>query len=438
MTRHIIPGKVFYGLASGGGGAYAVGHLKAAQYSKRVLLLRAVRDAARAEGATRARRARQAYALLAEIQRTCPDAVDAVIRYPTVGVWARAALQGQGDSGALASLAAAALVRARFPRAIEVEISRESAVLPSLGRLLLPGEAEGRYVIVRTAGGRPEIAAPDARVRIPADPHGDTSMWQGLRRLDAEYHGLTIRLVLDDCDPYRTPGTPELEAAPRLAAAEVEAWRASLRRAWRLLVRGHAETAGEVAAAISVLVPLRADGPDHTSATVPMAFGAVAMSPPPDDHALAVTLAHEAQHAKLGALNDVVPLTLPDDGSRFYAPWRDDPRPVGGLLHGAYAHLGVAGYWRAERGRERGDGALRAHTEFAHWRDACALVIRTLRGCGRLTEAGEQFVAVMDRTVRAWRREPVPSVALDAARAIAERHRGRWQAAHAGRGRAPG
>jgi uncharacterized protein len=73
------------------------------------------------------------------------------------------------------------------------------------------------------------------------------------------------------------------------------------------------------------------------------------MSAPPDPIIGTVTLTHEIQHVKLGALLDLVTLTLPDDGRRYYAPWRDDPRPLGGLLHGVYAYLGVTEFWRRQR-----------------------------------------------------------------------------------------
>src|ERR1044072_7049241 len=58
----------------------------------------------------------------------------------------------------------------------------------------------------------------------------------------------------------------------------------------------------------------------------------------------AMTLAPEPPHAKLSALIALTPLPLPEDGSRYYAPWRDDPRPLGGLLQGAYAFLGITDF----------------------------------------------------------------------------------------------
>jgi HEXXH motif-containing protein len=73
-----------------------------------------------------------------------------------------------------------------------------------------------------------------------------------------------------------------------------------------------------------------------------------AMSARPDRYTCVPTLVHEIQHLKLRALLDLITLTLPDDGSRYYAPWRPDPRPVSGLLQGAYAFLAVSVFWRRQ------------------------------------------------------------------------------------------
>jgi uncharacterized protein len=163
------------------------------------------------------------------------------------------------------------------------------------------------------------------------------------------------------------------------------------------------------------------------SSSSPETFGAVAMSRPPDACALAETLAHEVQHLKLSALIDVVRLTKPDDGSRFYAPWRDDPRPIDSLLQGAYAYLGVSGFWRRQRHLENGKVGIQSHAQYARWRDAAALVAGTLRSSGRLTSAGYRFVAGMGRTLRCWSGDQVPEQARTLARHEAEQHRRRWE-----------
>jgi len=51
------------------------------------------------------------------------------------------------------------------------------------------------------------------------------------------------------------------------------------------------------------------------------------------------------------SLNAVVELVdLPGGKELFYAPWRDDPRPLLGLLHGIYAFTAVhrIGWWLHE------------------------------------------------------------------------------------------
>jgi uncharacterized protein len=153
------------------------------------------------------------------------------------------------------------------------------------------------------------------------------------------------------------------------------------------------------------------------------------MSRQPDRYTCAETLVHETQHLKLCALLDLVPLTRPDEGQRYYAPWRTDPRPAGGLLQGAYAFLGVSGFWRGQR--ETAPDArvrLRAEAEFARWRDGAALVADTLLDSGQLTAAGQSFVGEMARVLAAWQRESVADEALAVARRKARRHRTQWQA----------
>ncbi|MDV6287982.1 HEXXH motif-containing putative peptide modification protein [Streptomyces sp. UP1A-1] len=75
-------------------------------------------------------------------------------------------------------------------------------------------------------------------------------------------------------------------------------------------------------------------------------FGAMLISRPGSALALAETLVHEFQHSKLAALLHLFPLLDDDREERYYAPWRADPRHLTGLLHGAYAFTGVAGFWR--------------------------------------------------------------------------------------------
>ena len=153
------------------------------------------------------------------------------------------------------------------------------------------------------------------------------------------------------------------------------------------------------------------------------------MSRQPDRYTCAETLVHETQHLKLCALLDLVTLTRPDDGQRYYAPWRPDPRPASGLLQGAYAFLGVSGFWREQRraapereGQPAGPGRVRplARRRRARGRDPAAQ---------RAAHPGGQvFVGEMAEVLDAWRREPVPATARVVAQHMADRHLAQWHA----------
>jgi HEXXH motif-containing protein len=185
--------------------------------------------------------------------------------------------------------------------------------------------------------------------------------------------------------------------------------------------------AAEVAAAISVIVPLSRSADGQLSSSSPEAFGAVAMSEPPDPDTCAVTFTHEVQHLKLCAVLEIVSLTQPDDGRLRYAPWRRDPRPIAGLLQGAYAYLGVTEFWRRQRQLATGSAQLRADGEFALWRAGTTRVIDTLLSSNRLTPEGTHFVQRMSETAGDWGSEPVSSEAREFALRESEAHLARWE-----------
>jgi len=429
LLPHRLPRNLLDALAAGGGGPDAIRVLAAAERSKHAILLHGVLTGAQAVGHEQAMHAHRGYELLIAAQRMDPASVEAVIRHPSVGAWALhtvRALRGGAAipgavPGALCAVAAAAAIRARLPATIDVPVVSGVVVLPSLG-LAIAGD-EG--AVVRSTPDGAEVTSAARQVELPSDPHQDGPGWRGLRHLRTG----PLKVLIDDLDPFRMPAAPHV--APRLRAAEVGRWDATFQRAWWLLEQHHPSIAAEVATAVRVIVPLSVPQRGLVSSSSPEAFSAVALSEPPDPCTLAATLAHEVQHLKLSALLDSIDLTLPDDGRRFYAPWREDPRPVSGLLQGAYAYLGVSRFWRRQRHLGNGHATIRAHAEFARWRWGAAGVVETLLSSGQLTPAGLDFVQGMARTLSTWQGEPVPEDALGLARQEAEQHLARWRSSNA-------
>jgi hypothetical protein len=169
------------------------------------------------------------------------------------------------------------------------------------------------------------------------------------------------------------------------------------------------------------------------SASYTEAFGSALVSLPHDTVELAVTLVHELRHSLLNALCHQVRLVdrpAGEDDVLLYAPWRTDPRPPMGVLHGAYSFAGVAEFWREERYALSGGRADLAHFEYAVWRDAVAKALESLRVQSTLTVWGRRFVQRLAEQTSPWTREPVPEHPLALARAEAADLWATWRTRH--------
>ncbi|MFY1672768.1 HEXXH motif domain-containing protein [Plantactinospora sp. WMMB334] len=424
-------------LAVGGATAGTVAVLRAGQAVKTTLRLHRLLTSIdeRHPGSRLAALARHQFDALADVQRSAPETVLELLTHPHVGAWAARCLRRvrQGapaddeltaEVGHLAAVAGAAAIRAGQELTIPVPSRHGCVALPSLGVARVADAPDRGWATLVCAAGEGEVAGGGTPVALPADPRADGPGWTPIRVLRSE-GPVPLEVHLDDLDPFRDCG--HLPVAARLRAEEAERFAVAFDEGWRLLCRDHPRYAPGLAAGLRSLVPMRDDPRRRSSAVTSMdAFGAVALTTPRDAPGLALTLVHEFQHGKLGALLDLLPLYEPDDRPRYFAPWRDDPRPFGALLQGIYAHLGVTDFWRVRRHRDDDPAAL-AHVEFAHWRDQTIEATATARADGPLTEAGGRFLALLDGELRRWASEPVPPAPLRLAEAATTDRRIGWR-----------
>jgi HEXXH motif-containing protein len=396
IRTHEIPARDFALLAAGGGDRQSIEVLLAGQFSRRLLLLQAVRESA-GTGTD------EAYSLLEDVQQDRPDVIRAVLTLPCVGLWAAACLRDgpARECRYLSCLAATAALRANRCFEIEVPVWDGTVHLPTFGSVSLRAPST-RTARVRSpgSGGRASVVAGGEEILVSAGAPG----WQPVRRLRASSRGVKLAVWLEDSGPFRGPAG--LPLAPPLSPSQAVRWERLLSDAWGLLVRRHPEQAGAISAGLRVLTPMTSPGPGaSTSVTAAEAFGAVLLTAPADAEGLALTLLHEHQHGKLAALHQMIPLHSEDSRALWYARWRDDPRPVSALLHGAYAHLGVAGFWRAALRSD--DGA--AAEEFIYWCDAVGEALDQLSSSGAVTDAGTRFIAGMSSTLTELGSVPIPA-----------------------------
>jgi HEXXH motif-containing protein len=408
------------------------------QRSRRLLLVNAVLDATNEQpdllgplppGASACE------ALLAA-ERAAQAEFDAVLLHPQVGSWAAYALRrhlghvhsdtpGWVDLGALHSFALAAAARARVRWRTRVPARAGQATLPTLGTAWFANAPRWADVEAETVDGWIALRHGGAEVVVPPDTTGDGPGWWRLRRLRVGGDP-TLSVTLDDLDPFRDLADPV--APERLSDEDLRRWAALLDDAWALLCRYHREAAEAMAEGVVSLVPLPAgDGWETRSASTGEAFGSVLVSPPPDDVTLAVSLVHEFQHIKLGGLMHLGPLTSGPDEARYYAPWRDDPRPLSGLVQGIYAFVGIVAFWRDHRRAVDGTDRTLADFEFAYARSQVHDALRTASTSGRLTMWGERLVAALTDRVRPWLAEPVTPESVGAAAVAADHHRAGWR-----------
>jgi HEXXH motif-containing protein len=324
----------------------------------------------------------------------------------------------------LAAVVAAAAVRGQVPVELDLTGAGTLVTLPSVGTARLPAGP----VRLRVSAGRAELSGDGATVGVPDGQAGEPGRWTAVPLITAEHLGQRVELRLDSFDGF----AGDWEFGQELAAGEsrdrsaVAGWQERLAQAWRLLVAHHGELATEVTALLTVLAPMRPVAGGFVAATPSDAFGCVAMSRPRDATELALNLAHEIQHVKLTAITDLVTLGV-DSGQRFYAAWRDEPRPLFGMLHGVYAHLGVSAFWRRQRQLLTGPAARHANIQFARWRSAAAEGGRDLLASGQLTALGSEFVAGVVERLDAWRADPVPSEAAAVADRLNTDHLAAWE-----------
>lgn len=356
LATHTVNRHVFDAVARARGGRAAVEQLSAGQLSKRVLLLAAVHRhvVEHAPAAARQAGVAEAYHRITRMQWEEPARWRQSLLEPYTGVWLADCLQ-------------------HLHRGSPADLRGFDRLARAKGRGATP--RPGAYAVHLESGGK------------------------------------VLHLRIDDGEHYRQVyGKP---LAGPLSPAALHSWQTTLREAWDVLAGRHPWHADMIATGLTTLVPLRPknDG-TAVSAAARHAFGAVAASLPNDPVLMALTLVHEFLHVQLGALMDLVPMCLPDQGVRYRVQWRPDPRPAGAVLQGVYAHLGVTDFWRTELLTEdsiaRTDRS-RATREFSHWRRHTLDAARALLSSDQLTSAGAAFVAEMAGELVRWGDTPLPS-----------------------------
>lgn len=124
-------------------------------------------------------------------------------------------------------------------------------------------------------------------------------------------------------------------------------WVAVLDDAWDWIDEQEPLLVAEMKLILRAIVPLKSLGSNlHSSGSFREAPGLIALSLDLDVPVMVEALVHEYHHQKLNALLTLDSLIVgPTHEPIYFSPWRREPRPLIGLLHGIYTFQAVAGFW---------------------------------------------------------------------------------------------
>jgi HEXXH motif-containing protein len=434
---HTLPWSVFDQLSRGEGGAEGVRALRAVERSRRLLLLRWLTDEVDKTPETPLPLPEAAWDLLSQVETVAPDALNTVLAHPYTGFWLGYATRMLHEHltpsqpswviiGHVHALAAAAAIHAGLDFALEVPAWQGRVALPTLGLARLPAPDTFSVARVLSEHGVVRVVNDHAAVTLPPDLTTDTAGWSGIRTITPGTGETVLRLRIDDLDPYR--GLFEPVAPDRLSAEAFEVWSDMLGRAWRMIADHLPEFTAALPAGLDSVVPAPAVPFRLPSASTGEAFGSAVIAEPDDPAPLAAALVHEFHHIRLGGLLHLVRLHDDDRTERLYAPWREDPRPLGGVVHGIYAFFGVTWCWMAFSGAAPDDRL--AAFEFAHWRGQTWRTLLAVRDDPALTDAGRRFLAGIEERMRPWQDEPVRPEAAHWADTLTADHYAGWRVRH--------
>jgi uncharacterized protein len=368
---HQLPAGGFAAFAAGPGDVVSVSELARSWLSRTRALVAAVaaNNDGWHDGQLRAVTA-AGWELLCSLDQQNPQAVRHALSNPCVAAWAIRCLRPLPgadldlDRAHLAGLALAAAVRAGVTVELSVPMRGGTVYLPGVGAMDELSDA-GRVVVLRTHDGRVVTRG--------------TGRWLQMRQLDTgELRGVAI----EDLDPFRD--CYDWPVAARLSVPQWQAWQRRFTGAAAILAKAVPPYLDVMAKGLGAVVPLRPVLGEERAATARQAFGSVAIAFPAGDDILAELLLHEFQHVKLNALTELHPMV--SSSARpvlLRVPWRPDPRPVVGALHGVYAFLALMGLRRVIGPRQR----------FLHYRSWVLAVTESLLNTHALSEDGERFVA---------------------------------------------
>lgn len=226
----------------------------------------------------------------------------------------------------------------RFPSPLRLQlptaIPGTRICLEGIGEASISGFVNGQLFYSTAAGEQqPEVSDESAATELP--------VW---RSPCVEYKGWRLRM-----QPQAAVGLGLAAADACLRVAnEFQRTHAELIRRAMESIERYASDCFEQMSATTKIVGLKPiEHGEYTNVSFSELPGLMLLSVIDNPQVMADRMIHEFHHNRLFHLEDhdaILDPAGPAD-SAFYSPWRDDPRPLRGVLHGLYVYIAVGRYW---------------------------------------------------------------------------------------------
>ncbi|MEZ6008897.1 MAG: HEXXH motif-containing putative peptide modification protein [Planctomycetota bacterium] len=320
------------------------------------------------------------------------------------------------------------------------------AVLPGLPAVL---EVEPGGLLAGVAGHELLLVRGDQHARLDSRKAG-TALGVTLR----PRHRVGVGRLAVDLLPEAFFGaeTGMGDSADALGDAAFHALHAPLvNDAFALVQQHQASTFDQMVQHLRVVGLKDFDTGEYTNVSVSEAPGAFVASVYEHPYEMADIFIHEMHHNRLFALENVEPLLDLGDPWLGYSPWRNDPRPLRGLLHAVYVFLPVARYWDAVLGAGGLDDDLTAYARDQVVRTALQLrtafttldtnagwtahgsIVRPVLEAGVIASEARAEMHELSRATPAWRIDKTGRLTHDpegTVGASVDAHRARYEATY--------
>jgi HEXXH motif-containing protein len=282
----------------------------------------------------------------------------------------------------------------RRPLAADLPLSVPGSKYSLMGRgpILINGVAAGAINAVH-----------DGRsVRIaPGQSTAATDMVRIIERPEAALGD--YRLLLRP-ETFYLPGIEAAEALRNLPEEFQKEQVGLIEQALRLVQRHHPMAFHHLCELVQVIALKPAASGNFSNISYSDLAGAFILSAVQEPYWIADALIHETFHNRLFFIQEIDPILAdPDDESGYYSPWRDDLRPLNGLLHAIYVYVQVCRFWCAVWRSTETSGIRREYVQDQGARASLQLQIAAheLRKFGKFTAQGSELFEALENDVDA-------------------------------------